>query len=134
LFDSTEEEFTTGTLEEEKQKILAMLSEIRKLSTRLKIIPTSKKYAVARGRLIVIMSHLIRELNIRSGYREQIIESLSEKLKAVDKLETSRQELDAVLAGVKGKNILQVQPPTAGGALPLGSAFIDPLSRSPDGR
>jgi RNA polymerase primary sigma factor len=103
LFDSTEEEFATGILEEKKHKILAMLSEIRKLSTRLKIIPTSKKYAVARGRLIVNMSHLIRELNIRSGYREQIIESLSEKLKAVDKLETSRQELDAVLAGVEGK-------------------------------
>jgi len=103
LFDSTEEEFATGILEEKKQKILAMLSEIRKLSTRLKIIPTSKKYAVARGRLIVNMSHLIRELKIRSGYRKQIIESLIEKLKAVAKLETSRQELDAVLAGVEGK-------------------------------
>jgi RNA polymerase primary sigma factor len=103
LFDSIEEEFATGIPEEKKQKILAVLSEIRKLSTRLKIIPISKKYAVARGRLIVNMSHLIRELNIRSGYREQIIESLSEKLKAVDKLETSRQELDAVLAGVEGK-------------------------------
>jgi RNA polymerase primary sigma factor len=103
LFDSPEEQFATGILEEKKQKILAVLSEIRKLSTRLRIIPISKKYAVARGRLIVNMSHLIRELNIRSGYREQIIESLSEKLKAVDKLETSRQELDAVLAGVEGK-------------------------------
>ena len=103
LFDSTEEEFAKGIPEEKKQKILAVLSEIRELSTRLKIIPISKKYAVARGRLIVNMSHLIRELNIRSGYRDQIIESLSEKLKAVDKLETSRQELDAVLAGVEGK-------------------------------
>jgi RNA polymerase primary sigma factor len=103
LFGSREEESATGILEEKKQKTLAVLNEIRKLSTRLKIIPISKKYAVARGRLIVNMSHLIRELNIRSGYREQIIESLSEKLKAVDKLETSRQELDAVLAGVEGK-------------------------------
>jgi RNA polymerase primary sigma factor len=103
LFDSTEEEFAKGIPEEKKQKVLAALSEIRKLSTRLKIIPISKKYAVARGRLIVNMSHLIRGLNIRSGYREQIIESLSEELKTVDKLETSRQELDAVLAGVEGK-------------------------------
>jgi RNA polymerase primary sigma factor len=103
LFGSREEEFATGIFEEKKQKILARLSEIRKLSTRLKKVPTSKKYAVARGRLIVNMSHLIRELNIRSGYREQIIESLSEKLKAVDKLETSRQELEAGLAGAEGK-------------------------------
>jgi RNA polymerase primary sigma factor len=103
LFDSMEEEFATGILEKKKQRILAMLSEIRNLSTRLKKIPASKKYAVARGRLIVNISHLIRALNIRSGYREQIIESLSEKLKAVDKLETSQQELDAVLAGAEGK-------------------------------
>jgi RNA polymerase primary sigma factor len=103
LFDSMEEEFATEILEKKKLKILAMLSEIRKLSTRLKIIPTSNKYAVARGRLIVNMSHLIRELNIRSVYREQIIKSLSEKLKAIDKLETSRQELDAFLAGAEGK-------------------------------
>jgi RNA polymerase primary sigma factor len=103
LFDSMEEEFATGILEKKKQRILAMLSGIRNLSTRLKKIPASKKYAVARGRLIVNISHLIRALNIRSGYREQIIESLSEKLKAVDKLETSQQELDAVLAGAEGK-------------------------------
>jgi RNA polymerase primary sigma factor len=103
LFDSMEEEFATGMLEKKKQKILAVLSEIRNLSTRLNKIPTSKKYAVARGRLIVDMSHLIRELNIRSVYREQIIKSLSEKLKAIDTLETSRQELDAFLAGTEGK-------------------------------
>jgi RNA polymerase primary sigma factor len=75
LFGSMEEEFATGIFGEKKQKILAVLSEIGKLSTRLKIIPRSKKYAVARGRLIVNISHLVRELDIRSDYRDQIIES-----------------------------------------------------------
>ena len=103
LFDSIEEEFATGILEKKKQKILAILSEIRKLSTQLEKIPTSKKYAVARGRFIVNMSHLIRKLNIRSVYRDKIIESLSEKLKVIDKLETSQQELDVFLARSKGK-------------------------------
>ncbi len=103
LFDSIEQEFATRILEKKKQKILVILSKIRKLSTQLEKIPTSKKYAVARGRFIVNMSHLIRKLNIRSVYRDKIIESLSEKLKVIDKLETSQQELDVFLARSKGK-------------------------------
>jgi len=97
LFGSTEEEFAREILEKKKQRILAVIGEIRKLSTQLEKIPASKKHAIARGRLIVNMSRLIRELNIRSVYREKIIESLSEKLKVIDKSETSKQELNAFL-------------------------------------
>ena len=101
LFDSTEEEFAREILEKKKQRILAVIGEIRKLSTQLEKIPVSKKYAVARGRFIVNMSRLIRELNIRTVYRDKIIESLSEKLKLVDKLETSKQELNVFLSKAK---------------------------------
>ena len=97
LFDSIEEEFARGIVEKKKQKILAIISEIRTLSTQLEKIPALKKYAVARGRLI-------KELNIRSAYQEIITESLSEKLKVIDKLETSKQELNALLTRAKGKN------------------------------
>jgi RNA polymerase primary sigma factor len=103
LFDSTEEEFTEGILEKKKQRILAVISEIRKLSAQLEKIPTSKKYAIARGRLIVNMSYLIRKLNIRSVYRENIAERLGEKLEVIDESETSKQELNAFLAGVNNK-------------------------------
>ncbi|MGB8952932.1 MAG: RNA polymerase sigma factor RpoD [Candidatus Aminicenantales bacterium] len=107
LFNSVEEEFARGIFdgifEKKKQKILAIISEIRKLNTQLEEIPASKKYAVARGRPIVNMSRLIRELNIRSAYREKIAESLSEKLKVIDKLEISKQELNAFLNRAKGK-------------------------------
>ena len=103
FFDSIEEEFATGILEKKKQRILAIISEIRKLSSQLEKIPASKKYAIARGRLIVNMSRLIRELNICSVYREKVVESLGEKLKVIDKLETSQQKLDVFLARSKGK-------------------------------
>jgi RNA polymerase primary sigma factor len=103
LFDSTEEEFAREILEKKKQRILAVISKIRKLSTKLENIPASKKYAIARGRLIVNMSCLIRELNIRSVYLENIADRLSEKLKVIDKLETSQQELEAFLTRSKGK-------------------------------
>ncbi len=103
LLDPIKEEFTRGLLEKKKQKILAIISEIRKLSTQLEKIPASKKYAVARGRLIVNMGRLIRDLNIRTAYREKITESLIEKLKGIDKLETSKEELKALLTKATGK-------------------------------
>ena len=104
VFDSNKDEFTKGKLEKEK-KILAKINEIRKISTQLEKIPPSKKYTFERGRLIVKMSCLIRELNIRSSYREKIIESLREKLKVIDGLETSKQELNASFPKVKGKKV-----------------------------
>jgi len=104
LFDSNEDEFTKGKFEKEK-KILAKINEIRKISTQLEKIPASKKYTFRRGRLIVKMSRLIRELNIRFPYREKIIESLHEKLKVIDELETSKQELNASFPKAKGKKV-----------------------------
>ena len=104
MFDSSEDEFIKGKIEKEK-KILARINEIRKLSTQLEKIPVSKKYAVARGRLIVKMSRLIRELNIRSPYREQIIQGLLEKLKVIDELETSKQELNASFTKARAKKV-----------------------------
>ena len=114
LFNSIEEEFARGVVEKKKQKILAIISEIRTLSTQLEKIPALKKYAVARGRLI-------KELNIRSAYQEIITESLSEKLKVIDKLETRKRELNAFLTRAKGKK--------EGGELKLRIKKIDMLLR-----
>ncbi|MDH5415481.1 MAG: hypothetical protein OEW87_15190, partial [Flavobacteriaceae bacterium] len=104
VFDSSDGEFTKEKLEKEK-KILTKINEIRKISTQLEKIPTSKKYAVVRGRLIVKMSRLIRELNLRSPYREKIIEGLRDKLKVIYELETSKQELKASFPKAKGKKV-----------------------------
>jgi len=103
VFASMEDEFTRGKIEKKKEKILAIINEIRKLNTQLEKIPTSKKYAVVRGRLIVKMSHLIRELNIRSPYKEKIIKSLCEKLKVIDELEIGKHKLNASFTNAKGK-------------------------------
>ena len=104
VFDSSEDEFTKGK-PEKKKKVLAKINEIRKLSTQVEKIPASKKYAVARGRLIVKMSRLIRELNIRSSYKEKMIGSLREKLKVIDESETCKQELNGCFTKAKGKKV-----------------------------
>lgn len=104
VFDSNEDEFTKEKFEKEK-KILAKINEIRKISTQVEKIPASKKCAVGRGRLIVKMSHLIRELNIRPAYREKMIEGLREKLKVIDELETGKQDLIASFPQAKDKKV-----------------------------
>jgi RNA polymerase primary sigma factor len=93
LFESREEDLPRGILEQKKLKILGVISEIRKLGAGLEKIPASRKYAMARGRFIVNISRLIRTLNLRSAYRDQMTESLSEKLRAINELEKSRQDL-----------------------------------------
>ena len=105
VFDSSEDEFTKGKLGKKKKNILAKINEIRKLNTQLERIPASKKYTFGYRHLIVKISRLIRELNVRSPYREKIIESLREKLKVIEELETSKQELNASLLKAKGKKV-----------------------------
>jgi len=102
VFDSNDDEFTKRKLEK-KKKILASINMIGKLNKQLEKIPTSKKHAVARGRLIIKMSRLIRELNISSPYREKIIESFREKSKVIDELEISKHELNASFTKAKSK-------------------------------
>jgi len=104
VFNSIEDEFSAGKLEEKKKKILAKINEIRKLSTQLEKIPASKKYAFVRGRLIVKISRLIRELDICSPYREKMIEQLRKNLEVIDALETSKQELRASFLKAESKN------------------------------
>ncbi|MGQ9673916.1 MAG: RNA polymerase sigma factor RpoD [Candidatus Aminicenantales bacterium] len=103
VFDLSDEEITEEKLEEKKKEVLATIKKIRELRQKLDSIPTTKKYNFARGRIIVKMSRLIRELNIRSSEREKIIDALREKLKAVNELEESKEELILALNRSRSK-------------------------------
>lgn len=103
MFDLSEEDVSEGKLEEKKKQIIAEIKKIRELSTKLESIPSAKKYNFPRGRLIVKMSSLIRKLNIRSILREIIILSLREKLKVINELEETKEELNLFLNRTKGK-------------------------------
>jgi RNA polymerase primary sigma factor len=92
MFDVSEEEVAEGRLEEKKKQILAKIKKIRDLSVKLAKIPTRQKYFISRGRIIVVMSNLIRELNIRSIQREKIIATLRRKLSDINKLEDALEE------------------------------------------
>jgi len=103
MFDVSDEEITEDKLEEKKKQVLAKIKKIREVCRKLDSIPVAKKHNFARGRIIVKMSRLIRELNIRSSEREKIIAALREKLKIINDLEDTKEELAIALNRAKSK-------------------------------
>jgi len=101
MFEFTEEDLSEGKLEENKNNILAKIAEIKELGRQLEKIPQKKKYTITRGRLIVKMSRIIRNMNIKPTQQERIIENLREKLRAINELEETRDELKASLTTTK---------------------------------
>ncbi len=103
MFEIGEEDLAEGKLEAKKKQIMVKIKKIRELSGELDKVPSLKKNTLKRGRLIVKMSSLIRELNIRSFHRERVINELREKLRAINELEETKEELNLSLSRVKSK-------------------------------
>ncbi|NIO49858.1 MAG: RNA polymerase sigma factor RpoD [Candidatus Aminicenantes bacterium] len=103
MFDLSEDDLAEGKLEAKKKEIIAKIRKIDDLSIQLDSIPAKRKNIFMRGRLIVEMSRIIRELNIRSSLREIIIENLREKLKVINELEETKEEMNLSLSRVKSK-------------------------------
>jgi len=98
VFESTDDDFAEGKIEEKKRKILAKIKKIKDLSLKLDAIPKRKKDSFARGRLTVQISRRIRDLNLREDLRERIIECLREKLRVINELEETKEELNISLS------------------------------------
>jgi RNA polymerase primary sigma factor len=101
MFDLSEDDIAEGKLEEKKKEILSKIKKIKDLSqklTRVQAKKKGKKGRVARGRIIVMISRHIRDLNIRPSRRERIIEELRDRLKTINDLEDQRDELVLTLS------------------------------------
>jgi len=109
MFEDLEDESTRTIIEKKKKKILAQIDEIRKLNTLLKKVPALKRHAIPRARLIIKMSRIIRELDIRSSYLEVLTESLIGKLKVIIELESKKQALKNSLARFRNKKTKEEQ-------------------------
>jgi len=103
MFDVREDDVAEGKLEEKKKQILAKIKKIRDLSRTLDKIPTLKKFVFSRSRVIVRMSSLIRDLNLRSTQREKIINALRDKLHVVNELEEVKEDLELSVAKTRKK-------------------------------
>jgi len=103
MFDVSEDDLAEGKLEEKKKQILAKIKKIRDLSRKLDKIPTFKKFVFSRSRVIVRMSSLIRDLNLRSIQREKIINALRDKLRVINELEEVKEDLELSVAKTRKK-------------------------------
>jgi RNA polymerase primary sigma factor len=103
MFDVSEEDIAEGKLDKKRKQILDRIKEIREMSRRLDGIPTTRRKMITRGRLIVKMSRLIRELNIRSSQKERIIDELRRLLKRTNDLEETQEEIALKLKHTKSK-------------------------------
>ena len=103
VFDVSEDDIAEGKLEEKKKEILAKIKKIKDLSHKLDKIPLAKKYVFSRSRVIVQMSSLIRDLNLRSTEREKIIDTLRDRLRVINELEEKKEEIELILAKTRKK-------------------------------
>jgi RNA polymerase primary sigma factor len=103
MFEISEDDIPEGEIEEKKKQILNKIKKIRTLSEQLDSIPVRRRFALSRGRLIVQMSRRIRSLNIRPSLQEEIIDNLREKLKVINELEETREELNLSLKQARAK-------------------------------
>ncbi len=103
MFDFSDEDITEDRIEDKKKEVLAKIKRIRDLSHKLDGMPAARKFNFARGRIIVRMSRLIRELNIRPSEREKVIDTLRARLRIVNDLEETKEELTIALNRTRGK-------------------------------
>jgi RNA polymerase primary sigma factor len=102
MFDLSDEDLSEGKLEAKKKEILDKIKMIIDLSIQLDNIAPLKRNTYKRGRLIVTMSTLIRELNFRAAHREILIYTLRKKLKVINELEEAKEETNLSLNRAKG--------------------------------
>ena len=103
IFELSDEEITDDKLEERKQQVLSKIKKIRELCRKLDKISQAKKYIFSRGRIIVRINRLIKELNVRTSEKEKIIDRLRAKLRIVNDLEDTKEELTLALNRARGK-------------------------------
>ncbi|MFQ6109705.1 MAG: sigma-70 family RNA polymerase sigma factor, partial [Candidatus Aminicenantales bacterium] len=104
MFDLSDEDVSEGKLEEKRKQIIAKIKKIKELSAAFDKLPSIKKYRMKRARLIIQMSRIIQELNIHANHKERIIETLREKLKVINELEETKEELNLSLKRFKREN------------------------------
>ena len=97
MFELSDDDIADGKLEDISEQILDKIRKIRDMSNKLDKIPKTKKFKLTRGRIIVQMSRAIRNLGLRPSHRENVIETLRDKLIIVNDLEELKEELNASL-------------------------------------
>jgi RNA polymerase primary sigma factor len=115
-FDFNDEELAEDKLPEKQKELIDKINIVKELSREVDNLPKSKKYNLARGRIIIRLSQLIRELNLQPSLREVVIEQLKDRLREMNELEYRREQLKTALGRKKEK---MSRPAVRGKSKPL---------------
>ncbi len=103
LFEYTDEELSEGRLERVKKRVLKKIEEIKSLNSKLEALPPIKKNRFSRGRLVIQIRKLIKDLHIRESQREKIIDKIHDKLRTAKRLAETEQELRLLVGKAREK-------------------------------
>lgn len=108
LFDSLDEDCSRRVFEKRKKRILASIRSLQEIDKQFRKIPPFKKFKIPRGRLIIQMNRILSDLGIQNSYLEDLSETLLEKLKDVDELETKKEIAKMLSAKTRRKKESEV--------------------------
>ncbi len=103
MLDYNEEYLDAKKIEEQKKLIKKKINEIKTLDENLSKIPQKEKYKIARGRIIVIIGRIIKDL-IKPEFEETLVNTLRNKLEEINKLEENKEELKVYFKRTRRKN------------------------------
>jgi len=93
MFELYEKDLSERKLEASKRQIREKIEELRDLSLHFKGYPLRKKSNFLQKRLMVKASRILRNLNIRMEFWEEIIIELQNKMQTITRLEEKKDEL-----------------------------------------
>jgi RNA polymerase primary sigma factor len=101
-FNVTEEDLSEKNLAEKRAEILGKIRKIKLLRVRLGKIRPLVRNRRARGKLVVRMIHLVRELDLKPEQKELISEAIRTRLKTAlrNSPKKTRQEIRIILRNV----------------------------------
>jgi RNA polymerase primary sigma factor len=92
LFDCGQD-FEEEKIKAKKKEILTKLGEIKRLSSLLAKIPSQKRFGMARGRTLIQVIQLIKELGLRPSCWEMIVNNVSGRLQRLCELAENKDVL-----------------------------------------
>ncbi|MBN1224125.1 MAG: RNA polymerase sigma factor RpoD [Candidatus Aminicenantes bacterium] len=92
-FDFEGDGLSDQGMDQRKAAFLDEIDKIAVLNSQIKNIPATKKNRLQRARLVLKIIRTVLELNIQSGYIEELVFSVFEKLKEINELEEIKEDL-----------------------------------------
>lgn len=106
-FEICEYDIDERNPEELKKQIHNRTKRLNEFYFQLERIPRRKKYTIARGRILVKMNILIRNLHLKTSFIDKIINDLRNILRDIYKLEKNKKKLNDLAQNSRSRKTIE---------------------------